>query len=736
MNIFHKRPLGLILSITLGGFSLFAVLPSVIRVILFLVSLLLTLLSLCFNIPKTKFPKIALLSLLISFTLSFIYFEFLFYPKEYYGTESEVTAEVTSIKISSNNLQILDLETISIGDKKCSYNIKLNLYGNQETITVGSVVKFKSEISEFSGDGSFDFKSYYTSRGFSASAETAEIEIIDQNTPSISHHFEEVRMMIYERAKEYTNDSAAALFTALLLGERDMLSPQISLDFTRIGISHILALSGMHLAILFALLEKIFRMLRIGKIPRTILECIFCIGFMALTGFPLSVCRAGIMLIISSILFLLSGSKDSFTSLLLSLFIIIFITPYAALDIGLWLSVAATAGILLSSEIVHEKYGERKGIKHLLYETGISLLFSLFAVSATSAISVLNFNSVSLLSIISTLIFSILTELYVYVGIIVLIIGGIIPTGKLLIGFEAFISGAAAFLAELPFISASTSFLSVKIAFVILSLLLAALAVFKINKKNLLIIIIASAYIFVSVFALIMTERALDDDAMISYDSGADKILLKSDGEVMLFDHSLYTKSQAYSNTEILNSEGITTLDCYFVAAYSENLPESIPIILSKIATKKLMLPLPQTLDEEYIAEDIFVSLEDFRVEISFYEDKTRIPFGNFEILIPYRDSEYKSLAVTFKTEDKIYSYISKGTLEYIPISYELLYVSNTVVFGTYGKGYSENTFITNYGDVLENVILYDKKIYIGKSEATDKIPTVNFYNTRNLIYD
>ncbi len=654
MNIFYKRPLGLILCVTLGGFSLFCVIPTVPQLILLAVSLILTVLSFCFGIPKEKTLRLALLCLTVSFVISFLYFEYFFYPKKYYDVDTEIVAEVTGCEISSENLQILDLKTVSIGDENTEYKIKLNLYGNEEPVPVGALIKFNAALSSFEGDGSFDFKSYYTARGFSATAQTAEIEITEITDTSLKNHFKEVRLMLYNRAEKYSNQSAAALLSGLLLGEREFISGQTSLDFSRIGISHILALSGMHLAILFSLLDKIFKFLKIGKIPRTILECLFCIGFMALTGFPLSVCRAGIMLIISSVLFLLSGSKDGVTSLFSALALIIIMSPYAALDIGLWLSAVATLGILLASEIVHEKYGERRGFKKLLYETGISLLFSLFAISATSAISALNFTSVSLLSIFSTLLFSFLTELYAYLGILVLMIGGIIPIGKLLIVFESLISLFAAKLASLPFICASTSFLSVKIIFIALSVLFFALAVFKIERKKILIISIASAYIIGNTFALFMTEFTRLDDAIISIDDGADKILVKSEGEIMLFDNSSYRKSEAYSDTEILYNEGVTELDCYFAAGYSDSLPESLQIILSRVATKSIMIPMPQNSDEEAIAENIFSSLSDFRVNISFYENKSIIPFGNIEILIPYKDSISKSIAVTFKADNKI----------------------------------------------------------------------------------
>ena len=96
------------------------------------------------------------------------------------------------------------------------------------------------------------------------------------------------------------------LLGAILLGDRTYLSGQTSLDFSRIGISHVLALSGMHLAILILGIEKLLSLIGISKKARYIITIILTLAYVALTGFSVSVVRAGIMLIIRSLLHLIS----------------------------------------------------------------------------------------------------------------------------------------------------------------------------------------------------------------------------------------------------------------------------------------------------------------------------------------------------------------------------------------------------------------------------------------------
>ena len=156
----------------------------------------------------------------------------------------------------------------------------------------------------------------------------------------------------------------------------------------------------MHVAILMLGVDKFLYLLRVGRQSRTIIGCIACLLFMALTGFPITVCRAGFMLIISSVLYLLTGCKDGITSLMLAGAIIVLIYPYSAVDIGLWLSIVATGGLFIASELLNQKYSEDKGFKKLCRATVLSITFSLFSILSGYAIVVLNFTNTSSASII------------------------------------------------------------------------------------------------------------------------------------------------------------------------------------------------------------------------------------------------------------------------------------------------------------------------------------------------
>ena len=735
MNIFHKRPLGLILCVILGGFSIFAILNSTYKILLFVSSVLLCLYAFIYKKGINILAKVISASLLSAFIFSFLYFDVFFYPTKFYDKEVTIEAKVTDIETKSDYYKTVDIKTDIIDGKKSAHKIKLHLYGQTEEVFPGNIIRVTAKINELEDSGNFDFKQYYSSRGISANATATYIEILDDGAVPLSYKMEELRSKISKRAEDLSNAKAGGLLSALLLGERDLLSGQTNLDYTRIGIVHILSLGGMHLAILMGAMDKLLYFCRVGKNWRTVFGCIFSLLFIVLTGFSVTITRAGIMLIISSILLIISGSKDSLTSLFIAAAAIVLVTPYAALDLGFWLSVFATVGILVAGDIINDKYTENKGFSRLIKVSKISVAFSVFAISSTAILTSINFSGTSSLSLLCTLIFSILIEIYLYLGIAVLILGNLISLGKLLIFFESIISKIAAFFSDLEFAYASNEFIIVKTMFILLGILFFLFIAFDIKKKKEFILIMTAAFIVVSVLPIAFSEANNADDSFIaeSFDK-ADFLLIKSDKNSLFLDSSSHKSSDTYNALAFIADEKISEIDYYMIASYSDYLPEGIELLLSRIRVDRIGLPMPESTEEEQIAIDTFKTVNEFRCEISFYEDKNVTYVGKYEILVPFRNSTDKTLAITFKRGDEIYSYLSSGILDTRPRAEELLYVSDAVIFGVSGKTYEEQINIDEYGNHLKKIAVFDEKInFVKREDITD----VEIYtDEKTVLYD
>jgi len=141
-----------------------------------------------------------------------------------------------------------------------------------------------------------------------------------------------------------------ALSAALLLGQRDLIEHTTRQAFSRVGASHLLALSGMHLGILYGLLHLLLLRWRRGDSWRwyllpPVLLCIW--GYAFLAGLPLSLVRAAVMLSVFTIGTLAQRQTSSLHLLSLSALVILLVSPRALWDVGFQLSFLAVLFIIL-----------------------------------------------------------------------------------------------------------------------------------------------------------------------------------------------------------------------------------------------------------------------------------------------------------------------------------------------------------------------------------------------------
>ena len=322
MNIFYKRPLALILCIGLGGFFLFSIQNTLLRIVLCVLAALPCIISFFIDKSKwnTKLNKAITVILFLSYLLSFIYFDLTFNIYDKYDTEVEIEGIVEEVSQSSSYSMRLLIRVERINGKRANYNVYAYPTKAEATgIIEGTRIKFFATLGGFSKES----RIYNISEGINAYAnDIRDIEILEYTSGRLATKLRQYRLYLSRRITLLTDKDSGALLSALLLGERNLLPSQLKLSFKRIGISHILALSGMHLAILSLGIGWILTKLKVKKKLRVSIIMAFILIYMALTGFSVSVCRAGIMIILAYLLFLLERPKDSLTSLSLAVVII------------------------------------------------------------------------------------------------------------------------------------------------------------------------------------------------------------------------------------------------------------------------------------------------------------------------------------------------------------------------------------------------------------------------------
>ncbi|MBR2465767.1 MAG: ComEC/Rec2 family competence protein [Clostridia bacterium] len=708
----------------LGGFTLFSVGSDTVK--RYLIFTALSALIISFSVShaarvRTGFFKLLSLLLLLSCLLSHFYFV-RFDPSTRYDEEVKISGQVVETDDSSLYKTSLVISAFSIENGELGKEKRILARiskSDAQYIYKGAVITFKAKLKSIESSEDFDARSYYYSNGICA--EAVDFKLTDVSEPpeeTVGLKLSLIRENISRQSMLTMGEDAGSLFAAVFMGQRSYLSPRLSLDFGRIGISHILALSGMHLAILAIGLTKILSLFGISKKPRTVIIIFLIVFYMALTGFSVSVVRAGIMLIISSLLYLFASAKDLPTNLAISVFLICLITPYAVFDISLWLSAFATFGIVAMTDIASQKLRKKNVFIKLLSTVGASFAASFFAISATMLITTAISDKTSLLGAFSTLIFSFLIEVFIYVGLLILAVGFIFPIGAYVMEpLYSAIDKLSYALSSPRWIIVSTDEVQIRALIIVFTVIFFAFIVLKIKRIKLALLLLVCSFIAVHGFAAAQTYAdAFSDGITYGKDANHEIFTLKSNGTTAVLDFGSYTENTAYETVDMLSEQNVFSLDAYITTNYSSRMDESIKTLLSRIKTEAVYVPEAVGEDEERLLALTELVTDEFKTALVTYSVDTVIKIGSITVEQPSTSVLNASTAGSvfrIACPGHVITYISSGALKNMTKEQvgELTLNSNTLIFGSHGKKYSVPYVYANTHSAVKRIIVSGKSL-------------------------
>ncbi|MES2387221.1 MAG: ComEC/Rec2 family competence protein [Bacteroidota bacterium] len=241
----------------------------------------------------------------------------------------------------------------------------------------------------------FDKKAHYTKQGISYTfnAQAGQFKLLGSKPANI------IKENAYRLAGECNNLLKQALSgneygaaAALLLGVRDGLSPEIKKNYSDAGAMHVLAVSGMHVAVLFSIVFFAFGKVS-GHTGRKVIYglcLISAVWFYAFfTGGSPSVLRAALMFSIVIIADITGREQNTLNTLSATAFILLCLDPSVLFDAGAQLSFLAVAGIVTLMPFTDSFLESKAWIPKLFYT---SLFCSLFATLFTFPLSLYYFH--------------------------------------------------------------------------------------------------------------------------------------------------------------------------------------------------------------------------------------------------------------------------------------------------------------------------------------------------------
>ncbi len=225
----------------------------------------------------------------------------------------------------------------------------------------GDIIRAEGEIklpSKARNDKGSDYSMYLKTKKIAGSFFVEKAEFIRQEKDLYSGLYDLKQICIDILDDNFEKDKAEVL-KALLLGYKIDISEEISDIFSKSNLSHILAISGLHVTYITLYIEIVLKKIVNSIKLRNMIMIIFLIVFMMFVGASPSAMRACIMAIMYYIAKTLLKQQDFYISFAVSLFIILIINPYNIFSISMWLSFLGTLGIVLFSSTL-QKLAERR----------------------------------------------------------------------------------------------------------------------------------------------------------------------------------------------------------------------------------------------------------------------------------------------------------------------------------------------------------------------------------------
>lgn len=164
--------------------------------------------------------------------------------------------------------------------------------------------------------------------------------------------FDKIRLAVADKLSANMREDTAEFVYAMLFGYKDVMNEGIQADFAASGTAHLLAVSGLHVVMLAATVNTLFRKMRLPAWASFPLLVAVMFGFGAICGFAPSIVRSIVMIVILELGKIVGGRYDALSSLSLAAAATLIFSPYSLFALGFLMSYAAVYGIVLFNETI------------------------------------------------------------------------------------------------------------------------------------------------------------------------------------------------------------------------------------------------------------------------------------------------------------------------------------------------------------------------------------------------
>jgi competence protein ComEC len=345
------------------------------------------------------------------------------------------------------------------GNKRVSGMVLLSIPRDEKhnkAYNYGDVIRLSGKLKTPQGKrnpGGIDYKAYLLQKGISATMFSRSSQKVGEYgvNPFIRAAFC-IRERLITFYDEYLLENLSSLLTGMSLGFTGRISGDVLRAFSDAGVIHVLAVSGLHVGIIYGAAWKLINFFDVSKLTSFLVGSSVVVFYCFVAGMPPSAVRASIMIWITLLGGVVGRRGDPINSLSLAAIVILTINPTNLFSIGFQLSFAATLGIILFYEQFKQMFLPLPGFVRDVMAVVISAQLIVLPVSAYY------FNRISLIGFLANLIIVPIASLALVIGFIGGFVGLILPLlGKPIFYIDgmllAIIQKTSIFFAQLPFSS-------------------------------------------------------------------------------------------------------------------------------------------------------------------------------------------------------------------------------------------------------------------------------------------
>lgn len=245
--------------------------------------------------------------------------------------------------------------------------VLVQVIASSDSLHLGNIVLIKGQLRSFSSSknvGQFDYQKYMFNQQIEGQFFVKEYKAVgEKNTFLITINNWRNQLISIIQENSTLNSNSKGLLVALLLGDRGGIDSALQNSFKELGVMHVLAISGLHIGIIYSFL--VFVLAKLPLRSRIIIITLTLWLFVFLSGFSPSVFRAVLMFTAMTIAKGFKRNTSTLHIVSLSLFLSLLFKPMWLFDVGFQLSYTAVIGIVWIMPLFKSYISKKKWLRYI-----------------------------------------------------------------------------------------------------------------------------------------------------------------------------------------------------------------------------------------------------------------------------------------------------------------------------------------------------------------------------------